>query len=88
MGKKPLLLVVECAEIERQIPKRLQCSQSLVHHAIEKCKKQEIYDDIKKTGRLHKNSQRDDHAIRMMFVVIKLSCNPPLVLVIKYMPIG
>ena len=77
MGKKPSLLTVECAQImallmerlsERQIAKRLQCSKSSVHRAIEKFKKHEIYEDMKKTGRPHKTSRRDDHAIERAFV--------------------
>ena len=56
MDKKPLLLAVKLAQIvvlhmerlsERQIAKRLQCSKSLVHRAIEKFKKYEVYDDMK-----------------------------------------
>ena len=69
-AKKPLLLAVERAQIvalnmerlsERQIAKRLQCSKSL---AIKKFKRHKIYDDIKKTGKPRKISQRDNHAIR------------------------
>ena len=57
MDKKPSLLAVKLAQIvalhmerlsERQIAKRLQCSKSSVHRAIEKFKKYEVYDDMKK----------------------------------------
>ena len=63
MGKKFSLLAVERTQIvalhmkglsERQIAKRLQCTKSSVHHAIEKFKKHKIYNDMKKTGRLRK----------------------------------
>ena len=66
---------------ERQIAKRLQCSKSSVHCAIEKFKKHEIYDDIKKLVdqvNLYKE---------MIMPSDELSCNPPLVLIIKYVPI-
>ena len=73
MSKKPLLLIVERAQIvalhmerhsERQIAKRLQSSKHSVHRASEKFKKHKIYDDMKKTGISRKTSRRDDHAIR------------------------
>ena len=82
MGKKSLLLVVERAQIvalhikrlsKRHIAKRLQCSKSSVHRAIEKFKKH------KKTGRkLYEE---------MIMSSDKLSYNPPLFVVVKYMPI-
>ena len=73
MAKKPLLLAAERAQLvalhmkrlsERQMEKRLQCSKSSLHRVIEKFKKHEIYDNMKKTGRPRKTSRRDDHAIR------------------------
>ena len=55
--KKPLLIAVERAQIvalhmeslsEKQIAKRLHYNKSSVHRAIEKFKKNQIHDDIKK----------------------------------------
>ena len=49
---------------QRPIVKKLQCSKRFVHRAIEKFKKHEIYDDMKKTCWPRITSRRDDHAIR------------------------
>ena len=81
MGKNPAQIVALHMRrlSERQMTKRLQCSKSSVHRAIEKFKKREIYDDTKKTDRpnkLHEEMLSD-----------KLSCNPPLDFVAKYVPI-
>ena len=86
MGKKPALLAAEHAQIvalqmerlsERQMEKRLQSSKSLKYHAIEKCKKHEIYDDMKKTGRPVKLLEEMDMSSDEL-------CDPPLILVVKY----
>ena len=90
MGKKPSLLAVERAQIvalhmqrlsERQIAKIRQSSNSSVHRAIEKFKKHEINEDLKKLV----------HSVKFPEEIImpsdKLSCNPPLVLVVKYVHI-
>ena len=90
MGKKPLLLAVERAQIvalhmerlsERQIAKRLQCSKSSVHRAIEKFKKYEIYDDIKNLVNSVKLYEK------IIMPSEELSRNLPLVIVVKYVPL-
>ena len=89
MGKIPLLLAVERAQIaalhmerlsKRQITKRLRCSKSSVYRAIETFKKHKIYDDMKKTSKPRKTSRRNDHAIQRGVM------RSPLVLVVKYVP--
>ena len=66
---------------ERHIAKKQQCSRISVHHATEKFKKHEIYDDMKKPldpVKLQKETIMSSD---------ELSCNPALVLVLKYVPI-
>ena len=66
---------------ERQIAKRPQCSRNSVHRAIEKFKKHKIYDDTEKLVdrvKLHEE---------MIMQSDELSCDPPLVYVVKYVPI-
>ena len=67
MGKNPSLLAVERVQIMALHMERLsqlQCSKSSVLRVIEKFKKHEIYNDIKKIGRPRKTARRDDHTIR------------------------
>ena len=91
MVKKPLLLAVERAQIvalhmerlsERQIVKRLQCNKSSVHRAIEKFKKHEIYNEMKKLVDSVKLQEE------MIIPSNELLCNPPLVLVVKYVKLS
>ena len=60
--------------------KKINCSKSSIHHTIEKFKKHEIYDGIKNLDlvKLHEE---------MIMLFNELSCDPLLVLVIKYVPI-
>ena len=90
MSKKSSLLAVERVLIvllhvekhsKRQIAKRLQCCKSLVHRAIEKFKNHEIYDNMKKLVETVKRHEE------MIMPSDKLSCNLPLVLIVKYLPI-
>ena len=84
MGKKPLLLAVERAQIVTLHIKRLskrQIAKRSVHHVIKKFKKHEIYDNIKKLidpVKCHKE---------MIMQSEEMSCDLTLVLAVKYVSI-